>query len=199
AEQKIHYLATHDSLTTLPNRVLFNQLLSSAIATAKRKNCGFAVMFIDLDRFKLVNDSLGHDAGDHLLQKVAKRLKDTWRTSDTVARLGGDEFVILLQETQERDAAAIVAQKILKALTAPIIIHGHECRITASIGISMYPQQGHDEQTLMKNADTAMYMAKETGKDNYRFFEGSRQRHSSERLTLEADLGQALEKKQLLL
>lgn len=199
AEEQIRYLATHDSLTELPNRVLFGQLLTAAIKTAKRQARGFTVMFIDLDHFKLVNDTLGHEAGDRLLREVAQRLKRTLRASDTVARLGGDEFVVLLQRADTRESATKVAQKILAALSEPIVIQGQECRVTASIGICMYPLQAHDEESLMLNADTAMYLAKEAGKSSFRFYDPALQHQSAERMALEKGLQQALENGQFVL
>lgn len=199
AEEQIRYLATHDSLTELPNRVLFGQLLAEAIKAAKRHCQGLAVLFIDLDRFKLVNDTLGHGAGDSLLKEVAKRLQATLRASDTVARLGGDEFVVLLKEADSREDAAIVAQKLLAALAKPLFVSGQECRVTASIGICLYPLHAHDEQTLMQHADTAMYLAKENGKNSYRFYDPQQQRQASKQLTLETELQHALEREQLLL
>ncbi len=169
AEEKVRYLATHDSLTGLPNRAMFSELLDQAVATARRYGQHPAVMFIDLDRFKLVNDSLGHAAGDQLLEEMAQRLRSMLRESDVLARMGGDEFVVLLHSVREEEAA-LVARKLLKAALAPVTLLGQECRVTASIGISLYPDDGGDQQTLMKNADTAMYRAKEKGKNTFEFF-----------------------------
>src|SRR5438445_517329 len=167
-EERIQFLANHDALTSLPNRGMFSEVLNLAIQNARRYNRNFAVLFIDLDRFKNINDTLGHDAGDKLLQEMGTRLTQTVRASDVVARLGGDEFVVLVQEVAEPKQVAAVARKILSALVEPMPIQGQECRVTASIGICTYPSEGHDEQSLMKNADIAMYRAKEDGKNNYK-------------------------------
>jgi diguanylate cyclase (GGDEF)-like protein len=189
----VEYLAYHDSLTTLPNRSLFSKLLHQSIGQARRYNRRLAVLFLDLDRFKNVNDTLGHEAGDQLLQEVASRLKSCLRDSDTVARLGGDEFVVLLAELDEEKYAAIVAQKILSAVARPFILLGQAYRLTASVGISTYPQDGLDEQTLKKNADIAMYKAKELGKNNFQFYAENLNASSLERLNLESGLRRALE------
>ncbi|MFL6655671.1 MAG: PAS domain S-box protein, partial [Sulfurifustis sp.] len=199
AEQRIQYLATHDALTDLPNRVMFSELLSVAIASAKRYERKLAVLFIDLDRFKIINDTLGHDAGDVLLKEMSVRLRECLRASDVVARLGGDEFVVLLPEVAETGQVAMVARKILTALMKPISIFGQECRVTASIGICLYPSDGTDEQSLMKNADSAMYLAKEEGKNNFQFYSHNIKTQSLERLTLEANLRRALERNEFTL
>jgi len=170
AEEKIQYMATHDSLTELPNRLMFSQLINHAIQAARRYQRQFAVLFIDLDRFKVINDTMGHEAGDQLLQEIAIRLKQTMRTVDIVARLGGDEFVILIEEISDSSQAATVSRNILATIIKPITIKGQECHITASIGISVFPKDAEDEQSLMKNADIAMYLAKEEGKNNYQFY-----------------------------
>jgi diguanylate cyclase (GGDEF)-like protein len=198
AEAQVQYLATHDVLTDLPNRTMFSQLLARAIESAKRYHRKLAVLFIDLDRFKLVNDTLGHEAGDALLEEMASRLKASLRASDVVARLGGDEFVVLVQEMNDVSQAAAVAQKILAAAFEPITILGHECRVTASVGIAMYPGDAEDAQSLMKNADTAMYLAKEEGKNNFRFYSKIKAQ-SLERLTLETNLRHALESNEFAL
>jgi len=169
-EEQIKYLATHDGLTGLPNRLMFNQLLSHAVQGAKRYQKQFAVMFIDLDGFKIVNDTLGHDAGDRLLREIAVRFKQTLRAVDVVARLGGDEFVVMMEDIGAPKQAAVLAQRILEATGEPVRLASGECLVTASIGICIYPEDGEDEQTLMKNADAAMYRAKEKGKNNFRFF-----------------------------
>ena len=191
---RVEYLAYHDSLTALPNRSLFSKLLGQGIHQAHRYNKRLAVMFLDLDRFKQINDTLGHEAGDQLLKEIATRLKACLRDSDTVARLGGDEFVVLLPELAEEPDVAIVAQKILSAVARPFTLLGQEFRITASIGISTYPQDGADEQTLTKNADIAMYQAKEEGKNNFQFYSETLNANSLERLTLESSLRHALER-----
>ncbi|HSO46546.1 MAG TPA: EAL domain-containing protein [Rhizobiaceae bacterium] len=191
--ERVEYLAFHDSLTTLPNRSLFSKLLGQSIHQAHRYNRQLAVLFLDLDHFKHINDTLGHEAGDQLLQEVANRLKACLRDSDTVARLGGDEFVVLLPELDEPKYVSTVAQKILSAVARSFILMGEEFRVTASIGISTYPQDGLDEQTLTKNADIAMYQAKEEGKNNFQFYSEKLNTLSLERLTLESSLRHALE------
>jgi len=192
--QQVEYLAYHDGLTGLPNRSLFSRLLTQGIAAARRHERRLAVAFLDLDRFKQINDTLGHEAGDELLKGFALRLKECVRDSDTVARLGGDEFVVLLPELADVQHAAVVAQKILAATARPFELAGYECRVTASIGISTYPDDGLDEQTLKKNADIAMYQAKSEGKNNFQFYSEKLNAHSLERLTLESSLRRALER-----
>jgi diguanylate cyclase (GGDEF)-like protein len=192
--QRVEYLAYHDGLTALPNRSLFNKLLSQAISQAQRHQRRLAVAFIDLDRFKQINDTLGHEAGDELLKEVATRLKACLRDSDTVARLGGDEFVVLLTELGDEKYAATVAQKIITTIAKPFVVLGQEFRVTASIGISTYPVDGLNEQTLTKNADIAMYQAKEDGKNNFQFYSEKLNANSLERLSLESSLRHALER-----
>ncbi len=199
AEARIKYLATHDSLTGLPNRATFYQLLSFAIAGARRYQRQCAVLFIDLDRFKLINDSLGHAAGDTLLVEMAVRLNDVVRASDVVARLGGDEFVVLLNEINGSEQAVAVAGNLLSAFGKALVLNGHECRITASIGIAMFPADGDDEQTLMKNADIAMYLAKAEGKNDVRMFSAEIATQSLERLDIEGSLRHAVERGELRL
>jgi diguanylate cyclase (GGDEF)-like protein len=199
ADARIEYLASHDSLTTLPNREMFNGLLHQAIEAACRHQRRFAVLFIDLDRFKVINDSLGHDAGDILLVEIANRLRQTLRSSDVVARLGGDEFVVILEETAESHDVERIAGNLLSVLSQPLQLSGHECHTTASIGIAMYPTHGSDVQTLTKNADMAMYLAKEDGKNDFRFFTKEVKTQSIERLTLESALRRALERDQFAL
>jgi diguanylate cyclase (GGDEF)-like protein len=199
ADERIEYLASHDSLTSLPNREMFNGLLRRAIDAAERYQRQFAVLFIDLDRFKVINDSLGHDAGDTLLVEIGGRLRRALRSSDVVARLGGDEFVVILEETAERDEVERVAGELLSVLSQPLQLGGHECHTTASIGIAMYPSDGSDMQMLTKNADMAMYLAKEDGKNGFRFFTKEIKAQSIERLTLESALRRALERDQFSL
>jgi diguanylate cyclase (GGDEF)-like protein/PAS domain S-box-containing protein len=198
-EERIEYLATHDALTSLPNRVLFSQLLNFAVHHAQRYGHKLAVMFIDLDRFKMINDSLGHHAGDKLLQEIALRLTESLRTSDVVARLGGDEFVVLLQGIDETEQVAAIARKIISTVQQPILLERQECRVTASIGICMFPDDTRDEQALMKNADIAMYLAKDEGKNNFQFYSKNIQVQSVEHLALETSLRRALERNELFL
>lgn len=197
--RKVEYMAFHDALTDLPNRAFFSRLLTQSIQQARRYERRLAVLFLDLDRFKVINDSLGHDAGDELLQEIARRLSCTVRDSDVVARLGGDEFVVLLPELDEPGQAAPVADKILDAVGESFTIAGHEFRITVSIGVAVYPEDGEDEQTLMKNADTAMYYAKQQGKNNFQFFTQDLSTDSLERLALESNMRTALLKGQFRL
>ena len=198
-EERIQFLANHDALTALPNRAMFSEVLAIAIQNARRYHRNFAVLFIDLDRFKNINDTLGHEAGDNLLQEMGKRLVQAMRTSDIVARLGGDEFVVLVQEVAEAKHVSAVARKLLSALGHPLSIHGQECRVTASIGICMYPSEAQDELALMKNADIAMYRAKEDGKNTYKFYTEEMNVHSFERLALETSLRRGLERSEFLL
>jgi diguanylate cyclase (GGDEF)-like protein/PAS domain S-box-containing protein len=194
AEDKVQYLATHDELTGLPNRTLFGGLLQRAIDTAKRHDRRCAVLFVDLDRFKIVNDSLGHEAGDLLLKEVAGRLRRCIRESDVVGRLGGDEFVVLLDELQDVESVAETAKRVLASLHAPITIMGHECRVTGSIGIASYPNDARDAAMLLKHADMAMYLAKEEGKNNFQFYSADMTPMSVERLELEMRLANALQR-----
>jgi diguanylate cyclase (GGDEF)-like protein/PAS domain S-box-containing protein len=196
---KMSYLAQHDSLTDLPNRVLLNDRLSEAITLSSRYQRKLAVLFLDLDRFKHINDSLGHVVGDRLLQSVAQRLFTCVRSSDTVSRQGGDEFVVLLWEVRQARDAAITATKILEALRKPHHINEHELHITGSIGIVTYPDDGTDVETLMKKADLAMYHAKETGRDSYQFFKSEMNAQAIERQSLEESLRCAIERQELVL
>jgi diguanylate cyclase (GGDEF)-like protein len=191
--RRVEYLAYYDGLTALPNRSLFNKLLSQAISQAQRHHRQLAVAFIDLDRFKQINDTLGHEAGDELLIQVASRLKGCLRDGDAVARLGGDEFVVLLTELVEEKYAATVAQKIITVIAKPFVLLGQDFRVTASIGISTYPTDGLDEQTLTKTADIAMYQAKEDGRNQFQFYSEALNANSLERLTFESSLRHALE------
>lgn len=199
SEERVQYLATHDSLTGLPNRFMFSELLDLAIESARRYQRKLAVLFIDLDRFKNINDTLGHEAGDLLLKEMANRLNDCLRSSDVVARLGGDEFVILVQDVDEAERISTLARKILAVAVKPIVVLGQECRVTTSVGISMYPDDAQDEQSLMKNADIAMYRAKEEGKNNYQFFSSEIKQRTLEKLVLENNLRLALERNEFFL
>ncbi|MGA2562844.1 MAG: EAL domain-containing protein [Steroidobacteraceae bacterium] len=196
---RMSYLAQHDSLTDLPNRVLLNDRLSEAITLSLRYNRRLAVLFLDLDHFKHINDSSGHIVGDRLLQSVARRLFTCVRSSDTVSRLGGDEFMVLLWEVRHAQDAALTATKILDALRKPHHIDQHELHITGSIGIATYPDDGTDADTLMKKADTAMYHAKQAGRDGYQFFNSEMNAHAGDRLSLEQSLRYAIERKELVL
>jgi diguanylate cyclase (GGDEF)-like protein/PAS domain S-box-containing protein len=193
AEERIQYLATHDGLTGLPNRVMFGQILGLAIETARRYDRKLAVLFIDLDRFKIINDTLGHEAGDVLLREMGARLRECLRASDVVARLGGDEFVVLLQEINDVTQAETVVRNILGVVMKPVVILGQECRVTASIGVCMHPLDGQEDASVMKNADMAMYLAKEEGKNTFHVFNERMKPQSVERLTLETNLRRALE------
>jgi diguanylate cyclase (GGDEF)-like protein len=199
AEERIRYLAYYDELTGLPNRSLFNQRLNHALTKVKRNKASLAVLFVDLDRFKNINDTLGHEAGDRVLQEMAKRFKTCLRQSDTVARLGGDEFVVLLEDITDPKQAANVAGKIIATALKPFAVAGGDYHVTASIGISIYPDDGEDDQTLMKHADIAMYLAKDQGKNNYQYYSRQINVHSFERLALESSLRRALEGNQFLL
>jgi diguanylate cyclase (GGDEF)-like protein/PAS domain S-box-containing protein len=196
---EMSHLAHHDALTDLPNRVLFNDRLKQAIVLADRQNKQLAVMFVDLDHFKKINDSLGHDVGDKLLHSVAARLTTCVRRSDTVSRLGGDEFVILLAQVEHAEDAAYSAQKILRALAAPHIIDGKSFDINVSIGVSTYPIDGQDAEGLINRADNAMYEAKEHGRNTYQFFRHEMHARLAERQSLEADLRCALGRNEFLL
>jgi diguanylate cyclase (GGDEF)-like protein len=199
AKIKLHHLAHHDALTGLPNRMLLQDRLTQAIELARRQGRRFAVLFMDLDRFKKINDSLGHAIGDQLLQSVAQRLSVCVRHSDTLGRQGGDEFVVLLSNIMHAEDAALIAQNILGALAVPHLINHHELCISASIGIGIYPDDGQDAETLLKSADSAMYHAKEGGCNNYKFFEQAMNTHAVRRQSIEASLQRALERQEFVL
>ncbi len=169
-EEKIRHQAFHDALTGLPNRLLFQDHLEKALSLAKRNHKSLATFFLDIDGFKKVNDTLGHDVGDLLLQAVAQRLLSLVRSSDTVARMGGDEFTIILSEIEHPEDAALIANKVFEAIRKPFFLSEHTIHVTTSIGISLYPLNGQDIQTLMKQANSAMYITKNSGKNNFHFF-----------------------------
>jgi diguanylate cyclase (GGDEF)-like protein len=200
AEDDIQFMATHDALTRLPTRSVLNQRLADAIEHAAAYDRGASVLFIDLDRFKFINDSLGHNAGDELLRIVANRMREHARSTDTVVRLGGDEFIILLPD-QPRDAHSISAfcQKIVYALSQPIMLEGHELRITSSIGIANYPADGADVETLLANADAAMYQAKGTGRDKFQLYSPELNAKAHQKLSLLAQLRNVIERAELSL
>lgn len=196
---KMAHLAQHDSLTDLPNRVLLNDRLTQALALAHRKEQRLALLFLDLDRFKSINDSLGHAIGDRLLQSVAERLLTCVRSSDTVSRQGGDEFIILLPEVTRPADAAVTAEKILLALSTPHRIDRQDLHLAASIGIVTYPNDGTEAKTLLKHADLAMYRAKDSGRNTYRFFEPDMNGYTADRQSLESGLHRAIERHEFVL
>ena len=196
---KMSYLAQHDSLTDLPNRVLLNDRLNQAMGLAHRHRRKLAMLFLDVDRFKHINDSMGHAVGDRLLQVVARRLLACVRSSDTVSRQGGDEFVILLQDVTRAYDAALCADKILLALSMPLRIDQHELHLTASIGIVTYPDDGTDCETLLNNADAAMYHAKDSGRANYQFFKADMNALAVERQSIEDGLRLAMARQEFVL
>jgi len=197
AEQVINFQAYHDLLTHLPNRALLKDRLSLAITQAQRNKRRLAVMFLDLDRFKIVNDTLGHTMGDRLLKAVANRLQGCLRGGDTLSRFGGDEFTLLLPEVRTRDDVVVIASKILDKLAAPFVIDGHELFVGASIGIAMYPEAGDSVEALIQSADIAMYHVKGRGKNGYQFFSDDMNHKFSTRLSLERELRAALSTGQL--
>lgn len=199
ASQKlIHYQAYHDLLTGLPNRALFMDRLSTSISSARRSKDQLAVMFLDLDRFKIVNDNLGHDIGDILLKQVAERLSGCLRESDTLARLGGDEFIVLLPQLLNAEGAQSVANKIVNAVKQPFEVENHELYITASVGIALYPDDGVDADTLIKNADIAMYHTKDQGKNGFNIFTRALSDLQQHQLSIENEIRKAVRDKQFL-
>ncbi|HZT62321.1 MAG TPA: EAL domain-containing protein [Burkholderiales bacterium] len=199
ANAELQHLVLHDALTKLPNRLLLEDRIQQAAQEGQRSSTLCAVLFVDLDRFKAVNDSLGHFAGDELLRVVAERLRSVVRQEDTVSRLGGDEFVILLRRVAIADDAALVARKIIDTLSQPVRSHGQELRVSASIGITLYPQDGESAATLITRADAAMYHVKKSGRNAYRFFEPEMSTFFPDRLTLRNELHTALEDRQFVL
>jgi diguanylate cyclase (GGDEF)-like protein len=197
--QQMAHSAEHDFLTGLPNRMLLNDRIGRAIALATRHTKKVAVLFLDLDGFKHINDSLGHPIGDKLLQSIAKRLVDCIRGSDSVSRQGGDEFVVLLLELEQAEDAAVTARRMLQAVAQPHCVDQHDLHVTASIGVSVYPDDGLDADTLIKNADTAMYQAKENGRRSFQFFKPAMNAWAVERQSIEEDLRRALERQEFAL
>ncbi len=199
SQEKLDYLAHHDPLTALPNRLLFNDRLEHALNRAEREAKHVAILFLDLDRFKNINDSLGHPVGDLLLQEAAKRIIHLVRKEDTIARLGGDEFIILIDEVNGAQDVAQLAEKIIAAFREPFRVKEHELHLTVSAGISLYPQDGEDGDTLVRNADAAMYRAKEEGRNDYQFYTTALTTAVFERLTMETALRHALENNEFVL
>ncbi len=199
AEQRINYMASHDALTTLPNRALLQDRIEQTLVHNQRHRLKAAVLFIDLDKFKIINDTLGHDIGDGLLQAAAARLVAGVRGEDTVARQGGDEFIILLSHINRPEDAGIIAQKLQSALVEPFLIKGKELHIGASIGIAIYPDDGENMEILMKNSDIAMYHAKESGRGNYQYFSSKLNEQAAEKQELNNDLRHAIERNELFL
>jgi len=199
AEQNLRFVASHDPLTGLFNRNIFNERLHQALAQAARFERSLSLLFIDLDGFKLINDTHGHNAGDALLAELAARLRTTLREGDVIGRMGGDEFVVLIEEFAEVSQVAEVAKTLLDTVTRPFVLHGQSCQVTASLGISIYPDDGSDAQTLLKNADMAMYLVKQQGKNSFRFYSPQMNVHLMERLSLESGLRHAIERGELLL
>lgn len=199
SQERLDFLAHHDTLTNLPNRLLFNHRLKHSIALAQRNHRQLAVIFIDLDHFKNVNDTLGHDLGDELLKRVAADLSVHVRKSDTLARLGGDEFILLLDEIEAPRYAGAIAKKFLDLLSQTVMVSGYEIVISGSIGVSFYPTDGQDVATLVKNADTAMYYAKTHGRNSYHFYAPEMSEYARERVHLEGLLRRSIERGELLL
>ena len=197
-QEQLEHQANYDALTGLPNRNLLHDRLKQAVY-AQRHARAIAVVFIDLDHFKFINDSLGHSAGDKLLQQMADRLRDAVRDGDTVSRLGGDEFILVLNDQQNEDIIFRAMQRIIGEVSKPVIIDGQELTVTCSAGISLYPQDGPDVDTLLKNADAAMYRAKEHGRNNFQFYTAEMNKLVNERVSLESHLRRALERNELLL
>lgn len=197
SEDKIQYLATHDDLTGLANRAMFISLLENAIATSKKRNRKFSLMMIDLDRFKVINDTLGHEIGDFILKEISQRISSLTSPGDVVARLGADQFIVLLQEVENKESVRFLAKKMLEKIWKPIETEDQDTRISASIGITMYPQDGDTEKVLMQNAEVSMYCAKDSGKNNYQFYTQEVKNNALEKIILEKYLKNALEKNEL--
>jgi diguanylate cyclase (GGDEF)-like protein/PAS domain S-box-containing protein len=199
AEERIRFLAHYDELTGLPNRFLFNQMLEAALARAKRRGGKLAAFFLDLDRFKNINDTFGHDVGDQVLREIAGRFREAVRTSDQLARMGGDEFFFLIDEIEGPESVIEVTKRVLEQAARPFFVGAEECQLSASIGVSMYPDDGQDAATLLKNSDIAMYRAKALGKNNFQFYLASNNTHTVARLALESRLRRAIENREFVL
>jgi diguanylate cyclase (GGDEF)-like protein len=199
ADDRVHHIAFHDDLTSLPNRLMLNQRLDRALSRHRRTGTKLAILFMDLDRFKVINDSLGHEIGDVLLRQVADRLRAHSREGDTVARMGGDEFVVLIENRDNLNDISACARRLVEELSAPYLLGTKDFHVTLSIGISVFPSDGSDSQALLKAADVAMYRAKQLGRNNYQYYLPSMNVHTLERLELESDLSRALERGEFLL
>jgi diguanylate cyclase (GGDEF)-like protein len=196
---RVHHIAFHDDLTSLPNRLMLTQRLDQALSRHQRATTRLAVLYINLDRFKVINDSLGHEIGDALLRQVADRLRMQLREGDTAARVGGDEFVVLIEDYEHASDVSACAQRLVEQLSVPYLLGSKDCHVTLSMGISTFPADGGDSQALLKAADVAMYRAKETGRNNYQYYLPSMNVHTLERLELESDLRHALERGEFFL
>ena len=198
-EDRVNHMAFHDELTSLPNRLMLSQRLDQALSRHRRGGSQLAILFLDLDRFKVINDSLGHETGDVLLRQVADRLRAHSREGDTIARMGGDEFVVLIENSGNLSDISARAQRLVEQLSAPYLLGSNDCHVTVSIGVSVFPADGSDAPALLKAADVAMYRAKDTGRDSYQFYSAAMNVHTVERLELESDLRHALERHEFLL
>ncbi len=199
AEERLHHMAYHDPLTGLANRNKLEQFINGVLASSRRHQQGFALLFLDLDRFKNLNDTMGHEAGDLILQIIAERLRSTVRSTDLVARLGGDEFVLVITDVKKTESVALISQNILQNVLQVIIVKGQEIYLTTSIGISLYPYDGHNLQSLMKNADLALYRAKDHGRNNYQFYTVEMTSKAQEKMALQNALAHALVKDEFVL
>lgn len=199
AQEQLQHLANFDRLTALPNRAMFHDRLTHALRKAERSQREIGLLFVDVDRFKAINDSLGHHSGDRVLRAIAKRLVRCVRKSDTVARLGGDEFTVILEELDDLDTVLAVCERILETVAEPLVLGENEITLTCSIGIAMYPEDGVDPDVLLQNADTAMYRAKQTGRNGYQFFTADMHAQAMERLERESDLRKALQRNEFVL
>jgi diguanylate cyclase (GGDEF)-like protein len=198
-DDRVRHIAFHDDLTSLPNRLMLTQRLDQALSRHRRAATKLAILYMNLDRFKVINDSLGHEVGDVLLRQVADRLRAQMREGDTLSRVGGDEFVVLIENYENSIDISACAQRLVEQLGLPYVLGNKDCHVTPSIGISIFPSDGSDSQALLKAADVAMYRAKETGRNNYQYYLPSMNVHTLERLELESDLRRALERGEFLL